>query len=503
MSGRKNATFVVDKAFRIAEVDPRLYGSFIEHLGRAVYNGIYQPGHPSADEAGFRTDVLELVRELGVPIVRYPGGNFVSGYNWEDGIGPKAERPRRLELAWRSIETNQVGVNEFAEWAKRADAEVNMSVNLGTRSADEARNLLEYCNHPSGTALSDLRISHGVREPHRFKTWCLGNEMDGPWQIGHKTAYEYGRVACETAKVMKWVDPTIELVVAGSSHRNMPTFPSWEATVLEESYDNVDYLSIHSYYENRAGKIGDFLAASLGMESYIKSVISTCDYVKAKKRSAKTMNLSFDEWNVWFHSSDADRRQEPWTVAPPLLQDIYTFEDALVVGCLLITLLKNADRVRIACLAQLVNVIAPIMTANDGGAWRQTIFYPFRDVSRWGRGVALVPVVSAPTYGTDEFPNVPLIEAVAVLNEEKREVAIFAVNRDTEDELELDCDLRSFGKIALVEHTAIAGHDLHAGNSATAQPVAPKAQQGGRVENGRLKAVLSKLSWNVIRVSLP
>ena len=248
----RKATFTLHPEFAVGEIDPRLFGSFIEHLGRAVYGGIYEPGHPEADEEGFRKDVLGLVRELDVPIVRYPGGNFVSGYRWEDGVGPRAKRPRRLELAWRTTETNEFGTNEFCAWAKKAGTAPMFAVNLGSRGLEAAKSLVEYCNHPSGTYWSDLRVSHGVREPHGIRLWCLGNEMDGDWQEGHKTADEYGRLACETAKAMKWVDPTIELVAAGSSGAEMPTFPQWEATILEHTYEHVEYVSIHSVLREKA-----------------------------------------------------------------------------------------------------------------------------------------------------------------------------------------------------------------------------------------------------------
>ena len=397
----QTAHIVVDRDFRVGEVDPRLYGAFIEHLGRAVYGGIYEPGHPTADESGFRGDVLEMVRELGVPFVRYPGGNFVSGYDWRDGIGPVAERPRRLDLAWASTETNAVGVNEFAAWANRAGAEVNLAVNLGTGGIEDACQLVEYCNHPGGTYWSDLRRTHGVAGPHGIKVWCLGNEMDGQWQIGHKTADEYGRLACQTAQAMKWVDPRIELVACGSSHAKMPDFPQWEATVLDHVYDDVDYVSLHMYARKIGDDLGTFLAQSLAMEDQIRTVIAACDLVKAKKRSRKVVNLSFDEWNVWYHSRDHDRallEDAPWQVAPPLCEERYTLEDALVVGCMLIALLKHAGRVKIACLAQLVNAIAPIMTQTGGGAWRQTIFFPFLHAARYGQGAALDLQVSSPCY---------------------------------------------------------------------------------------------------------
>ena len=379
-----SASLTLTRARTIGAVDPRLYGSFIEHLGRAVYGGIYEPGHPSADAYGFRQDVLNLIRELNVSMVRYPGGNFVSGYTWEDGIGPLEKRPRRLELAWKSVEPNLFGTDEFMHWCKLAGLAPMMAVNLGTRGIEAAGALVEYCNHPSGTAWSDLRIANGSKDPHNVKVWCLGNEMDGPWQIGHKTAEEYGRLACETAKVMKWTDPSIELVACGSSGRGMATFPAWESTVLEHTYEHVEYISLHTYYGNRTGDTPTFLARSLDMDRFIETVAATCDHVQAHKRSKKRLYLSFDEWNVWYHSNTADKAMEPWQVAPPLLEDVYNFEDALVVGCMLISLLKHADRVKMACLAQLVNVIAPIMTDNNGPAWCQTIYYPFQQAACFG-----------------------------------------------------------------------------------------------------------------------
>ena len=498
----KRAQLTVDKAYRIGPVDKRLYGSFIEHLGRAIYGGIYEPGHPSADEDGFRRDVLELVKALQVPIVRYPGGNFVSGYNWEDGVGPKEQRPRRLELAWRTIETNEVGVNEFATWAKKAGTELMLAVNLGTRGIDAARNLVEYCNHPDGTYWSDLRRSHGYPEPHQVKVWCLGNEMDGPWQIGHKDAVDYGKLAREAAKVMKWVDPSIELVVCGSSNSGMRTFPEWEATVLDYTYEYVDYISLHSYYGNPDDDTPNFLARSLDMDQLIRTVVATCDYVKAKKRSKKVMYLSFDEWNVWFHSHAADRQIKPWSIAPPQLEDVYTMEDALLVGCMLITLLKHADRVKIGCQAQLVNVIAPIMTRTGGPAWAQTIYYPYLHASVYGRGTALHTLLDCPVYDTKDFQAVPVVEATAVHNEEKEELVIFAVNRDLQEVVELEADLRQFTGYRVVEHLVLEHPDLKATNTeANPKNVVPHSGGKAAVEGGRLSAPLSKASWNVIRLA--
>ncbi len=499
----RQASMIVDKDFVISRIDDRLYGSFIEHLGRAVYGGIYEPGHPQADDQGFRQDVLALVRGLRVPIIRYPGGNFVSGYDWKDGIGPKELRPRKLELAWRTVEPNLFGLNEFADWSRAAGSDVMWAINLGTHGADEARNIVEYANHPSGSYWSDLRISHGYKQPHGIKTWCLGNEMDGPWQIGAKTAVEYGRIAAESAKVMKWVDPSIELVACGSSGRGMPTYPEWEATVLDHTYEHADYLSLHTYYGNAENDTPTFLGRSLEMEDFIRSVTATCDYIKAKKRSKRTMMLSFDEWNVWFHSNEADRKLEPWQVAPPQLEDVYTMEDALVVGCLLIALLKHSDRVRIACLAQLVNVIAPIMTVNGGAAWAQTIYYPYLHASIYGRGQALVPLVQSPKYDTKEITDIPYLESIAVYNEEHGEVTLFAVNRDLDNALPLTVDLRSFSRCELIAHLVLEHEDLKAANTAASpNRVAPRDGGNASVDGSKITATLGKASWNVIRVRI-
>lgn len=495
----KKAKVVISKDFKIGEVDKRLYGSFVEQWGRSVYGGIYEPGHPSANEKGFRQDVIELVKELKVPIVRYPGGNFLSGYNWEDGIGPVEKRPKRLELAWASVESNEVGTNEFVDWARYAETDVMMAVNLGTRGADEARTLVEYCNHPGGTYWSDLRRSHGYEKPHGIKTWCIGNEMDGPWQICRKTAEEYGRAACETAKVMKWVDPTVELVACGSSGSGMATFAQWEATVLEHTYEHVDYLSLHTYYCNNEKGTANFLAKSLDMDSFIKSVVSICDYVKAKARSKKTIHLSFDEWNVWYPTKITDDIR--WKSAQKINENIYNLPDALVVGCMLITLLKHADRVKMACMAQLVNTIAPIMTVTGGGSWRNTIFYPYLHTSVYGRGQVLNAVVKAPVYDTVEFTDVPYLESVVVYNEEKEELVIFAVNRDLEESLLVETDLRDFSGYTVIEHTVLESADADAVNTID-HPDNVVPHKGGKtvIEDGVLKSVLNKLSWNMIRL---
>ncbi|MGM0123214.1 alpha-N-arabinofuranosidase [Enterococcus sp. AZ194] len=494
------AKILTNKGDLFSSIDNRIYGSFIEHMGRAVYGGIYEPNNHMSDSYGFREDVKELVKALQVPIIRYPGGNFLSGYNWEDGIGPVEERPTRLDLAWQTIETNEVGLHEFLNWSNQVQSEVMMGVNLGTRGIDAARNLVEYCNFSNGTYYSDLRRAHGKKTPFGIKTWCLGNEMDGPWQIGAKTAEEYGRLACEAAKVMKLVDESIELVVCGSSISTMPTFGSWEQTVLEHTYEHVDYLSLHMYYGNSDNEIENYLAKSLDMDRFIKGVVAICDSIQAKKRSTKQINLSFDEWNIWYHTLESDNKIKKWQKARPLLEDVYNFEDALVIGCLLITLLKNSNRVKIACLAQLVNVIAPIVTEDGGDCWKQTTYYPFQQVSAYGRGHVLVSKTESQTYHTKEFKGVPYLENVLVDNCERKELIIFAVNRSVDEAIDLALDLDGYTLTDVKEFSSLYGFDLKQTNTGKQGDVRPR--DGGAVDLFEEKAFakLQPLSWNMIRI---
>ena len=504
------ARFVLDPAFSVGQVDPRLFGSFVEHLGRCVYTGIYEPGHPAADADGLRGDVLELIRELGVTALRYPGGNFVSGYKWEDGVGPVDQRPRRLEPAWRSVETNAFGLGEFmSALGKLPGTSPMLAVNLGTRGVGEALELLEYANHPSGTALSDQRVAAGDESPYGIRLWCLGNEMDGPWQIGHKTAEEYGRLAAATATAMRMVDPDIELVACGSSGRGMPTFGAWEATVLEHTYDVVDYISMHAYYQETDGDRDSFLASAVDMEAFIDGVVATSDYVAAKLKSSKKLMISFDEWNVWYMNRPVENPSPDWSFAPRLLEDVYTVTDAVVVGSMLIALLRHADRIAIACLAQLVNVIAPIMTEPGGPAWRQTTFHPFAQAAKYARDARVLTVnVSSPTYHTARYGEVPLLHATAVVGADGS-VTIFAVNRSQHEALPLEVDLRGLDPdpTQVLEHSVLANDDPDATNTMDRpERVVPRLLDGAelvRTGHGaaRLHATLPPMSWNVIRLA--
>lgn len=490
--------------FTIADIDKRLYGSFLEHLGRAVYTGIYEPGHPTADENGMRRDVIDLVRELDTPICRYPGGNFVSAYNWEDGIGPKEERPTRLDLAWHTSESNHVGIHEFAQWAEAARTEMMLAVNLGSRGLDAARNFVEYVNHPGGSYWSDLRRKNGRAEPWDVRLWCLGNEMDGPWQVGHKSAREYGHLANETAKALRAFDDKLELVVCGSSHSNMPTYPQWEASVLEASYEQVDYISLHMYFENYEKNTAEYLALPEKLDRYISTVSGVIDYVKAKKRAKNDVKISFDEWNVWYHErkNDAKRMKEwGWPHSPALLEDIYNFEDVLQVGCILNTFIRRSDVVRIACIAQLVNVIAPIMTAPGGPAWKQTTYYPFQFASRYGRGTALQLDVDCASYDADVASGVSYLDIAGVHDADTGALTFFAVNRNGAEPMDISLSLEGFGAAKAVEHTVIKHDDLEATNTEkNPDNVKPEMKGGAELNGNKVRVTVPAHSYSMIRV---
>ncbi|MGI9822698.1 alpha-N-arabinofuranosidase [Agromyces sp. Marseille-Q5079] len=498
-----SARLTVDPHFAVGRIDRRVFGGFVEHLGRHVYDGIYEPGHEQADAEGFRSDVIELVKELGVSTIRYPGGNFVSGFRWEDSVGPREKRPRRLDLAWHSTETNEVGLHEFQGWLDKVGSDLMLAVNLGTRGTLEALDLLEYSNIAGGTALSQRRIDNGRTDAFGVKMWCLGNEMDGPWQLGHRSADDYGKIASQTAKAMRQLDPSVELVVCGSSSAHMPTFGEWERVVLTHAYEDVDYISCHAYYEERDGDLDSFLASAVDMDHFIDSVVATADHVKAVNGSSKTINISFDEWNVWyierFHGVDKIEGIDNWPVAPRLLEDVYSVADAVVFGNLMISLLKHSDRVTSASLAQLVNVIAPIMTEPGGIAWRQTTFFPFSITSRLAQGEALELKLDAPTYSTKAYGEVPLVDAVATHDAETGRSAVFLVNRSQTEALTVTVDISGLGEVSVLESHTLTDDDVYAKNTLE-QPerVAPSANESIAIDGGELTITLPPVSWSAV-----
>jgi alpha-N-arabinofuranosidase len=507
MESAMKAHVTAHKDFTVSKIDDRVYSAFLEHLGRAIYTGIYEPDHATADKNGMRGDVLELVKDLQIPFVRYPGGNFVSAYNWEDGIGPRDQRPVRLDLAWHTSESNHVGVHEFSDWCEAANTKMMLAINLGSRGLDEARNFVEYVNGPTGSYWGDLRKKNGRAEPFDVKLWCLGNEMDGPWQVGHKTAEEYGRLASETAKTLRSFDKSLELIVCGSSNSDMKTYPEWERIVLEHTYDSVDHISLHMYFANRAKNTANYLALNHKLDTYIATVASTINLVKANKRSKHKVTISFDEWNVWYHSNVQDRDilggNKGWPHAPRLLEDAYNFEDVLQVGCILNTFIRRSDVVKIACIAQLVNVIAPIMTEPKGAAWRQTIYYPYYFASVYGRGTALNLAVKCPGYDADVADNVPFVDISAVHNEEGNTLTFFAVNRHASETVSVDVDLRGFGAASVIDHQVMTHALLEATNSLTNQSnVTPAKGNGAKVSDGAVHVSLPPYSYQMIRLKV-
>jgi alpha-N-arabinofuranosidase len=505
--------FVRKRPDRI-DFDRRVLGSFLEHLGRAVYTGVYQPGSPLADAKGFRLDVAREVKELGVPIVRYPGGNFVSGYNWLDGVGPKAQRPTVLDRAWNTLESNQFGTNEFIDWCAQVGTEPLLGLNFGTGTVEAALALVEYCNLPRGTRWSDLRRAHGYEQPHGVKYWCLGNEMDGPWQIGQMQAREYGRKARDAAKQMRVVDPRLQLIACGSSGTFMPTYLVWDREVLEECYDQVDGISLHAYFGNTKELSGNsssrYLAMNLDMDRHIHEVAAVCDYVQGLQRSRKRLWLSFDEWNVWYRARDGQATDGRGTAAPRLLEEVYNLEDALLVGGFVNTLLRNSDRVRVACLAQLVNVIAPLVT-NDQGVLRQSIYYPYAWALRYAKGRVLDLRVEAETYTLSptglqaDFAragDVPIVDVVATLDEPARQAAVLVLNRDLTDERELTVEWDDVTPKRILACETITGPDLKAFNTFDApRRVVPQALTAPAAGN-RMTLKLPPRSYTVVHLGL-
>lgn len=506
----KNAKCFSDRHYPIGKIDDKLYSSFTEHLGRCIYSGIYEPGHPTADENGYRQDVAELVKELGVPVIRYPGGNFVSCYDWHDGIGPKENRPKRMDYAWSTIETNEFGIDEFCQWAEKVGVEPMIAVNLGTGSIKDAGDLVEYCNHPGGTYWSDLRGKNGHPEPYNIKYWCLGNEMEGSWQAGHLSAEDYTKKAMEAAKIMRWVDPSIKLVACGSSYETLPTYLEWDRIMLTELYNQVDYISTHNYTMNAGQGTTNFLASYKQLDTHIKNSAKVVEFVKAKNHFDKDIKICLDEWNVWnFQDIKLDSladldglttfemtSAEKWETAPSILQEKYSLLDALVVGGLGITLLNNVDTVEIACLAQLINVIAPITTVRGGGVFKQTIYHPFHMLSKYGRGTTMKAAIEAPTY-TSEFGELPIVESAVVYDETKEEIRVFALNCSQDEDTEFTVELQGYGNKKLKKHLALFGDDPEVRNTID-QPDNVVMKEMDIAETSGTTAVLPKMSWNVL-----
>lgn len=455
-------TIHLHTAFTAGEVDPRVFGGFLEHLGRAVYEGIYDPKSPHADDLGCRADVLDALRRLRFTAMRYPGGNFVSGYHWQDAVGPRCCRPVTRDLAWHSIETNEFGPNEFLTLSQRMGWTPMMAVNLGTGTPEEARNWLEYTNIGSGSRWANLRQEHGYAAPFDVRLWCLGNEMDGPWQIGHVPAEQYAITAQQTARMMKMCDPRIELVVCGSCAPELPTYLEWDRQVLEHCRDDVDYLSVHRYVGNSENDTEEYLAVTNSIDRQIEATDSVCRTVHHTRKTRRRVFLSFDEWNVWYRARSGAHVDGRGKFAPPLLEEIYNLEDALVVAGFLNSFIRHADCVKIANMAQIVNVIAPVFTKGDD-LLLQTIFYPLEMFSRRRTGTSLQVRVEGPGYESKAHGAVKMVDASAILN--GNELSVFLVNRDLHKPMEVKIGLADASATKLLSGEIVTGADPKAVNT--------------------------------------
>ncbi|MBK9122282.1 MAG: alpha-N-arabinofuranosidase [Chloroflexi bacterium] len=499
MSNSNESHVYIDTNRVISAISPLLFSGFAEHMGRCVYEGIYDPASPHADANGLRKDVLAVLKEMNYRSIRYPGGNFLSGYRWEDGVGPRDKRPTRRDLAWRSIETNQFGTDEFMAFCKQINTEPMMGVNMGTGTIQDAANLVEYCNMPVGTKYADMRAANGHRDPYGVKYWCVGNEMDGPWQIGHLDAVEYGQKAREAAKMMRMHDPSIELVLCGSSHSNMPTYPEWDRVALEFCYDHVDYHSMHYYATNYEDDTLSYLALSAEFESFVDTLTGVLRYVKAKRRSKRDVYLSWDEWNVWYKDRSGDGG---WTEAPHLSEEVYNLEDALVVAQWMNVFLRRSDVLKVACLAQIVNVISPLTTTRDS-LLKHTTYYPIALFNRLASGDALDVAVTSPTYETEKFGAMPLLDVSSSFDAATGSNAVYIVNRSLSEHVPLTIHWQDRKPSSVKGAYQLAGTDPKAVNSfENPDVVVTKSIAAPAVQDGQSQLVLPPLSFTVLECGL-
>jgi alpha-N-arabinofuranosidase len=418
-----SAVIKLDIDRKTAEIDKLIFGNFTEHLGRCIYGGIYEPGSPMSDKDGFRRDVMEATQKLGVSIIRWPGGNFASGYHWLDGVGPKENRPKRKDLAWGDTETNQFGTDEFLQFANKAGVESYICVNLGTGSWDEARNWVEYCNAKPGLYYSDLRSKNGHPEPYHVKYWGLGNEIDGPWQMGHRNAEDYCKFALEAAKLMKWSDDSIRLIASGSSNYGAD-WVNWNRTVLTALHDHIDYISLHFYAGNSQKDHYSFMAINKRVEDIISTTESQIREVRMQYHMNKPIYIAFDEYNVWYRAFNEQK-----------LEEHYNMQDALVVALFLNSFIRHSNIVRMANMAQLVNVIAPMMVTRDK-LWLQTIYLPLQLFAQHCKGYALDTYAQSETYDTKDYKQVPYLDVSSTYDPRSGELLVNVVNRHQDRAIE-------------------------------------------------------------------
>ena len=469
---------------RTGKADKKLYGGFVEHLGRNVYGGVFDPADPCADENGFRKDTLSFIRELSTPITRYPGGNFAHSWKWEDSIGPKAKRPVRLDDSWKQKETNQFGLDEFISWCRLAGTEPMLTINLCTRGILEARELWEYCNFPSGTFLSDLRIANGHKEPYNIKYFCLGNEMHGACEVGQRDAKEYAWIARETAKTLKRFDPEMKLVFCGADS-------DWNRIVVEECFEFMDFLSLHEVFNWKDGR-KEYLSSMDVFGEKIDEAYAICEEIRIKHGSEKKIRISVDEWIVW-DFDQRGRKEEEWTCGRHLLEQDYNIIDAVMQGALFSMFQNRCDKIALACVAQSVNVIAPIRTEKNSVIWKQSTFDPFKYNSLYGRGD--VWKYTMDHKGEDLPPAVSIVS-----DEEKRFLTVFISVR-TEEQLDLTLAFENFPNLKFIEALTENCEDLALVNTPGHEELHAKDLAGVESDGKGLHGLFPAYSWNMIRFS--
>ena len=527
----KKARITVHPDYRIGEISRRLFGAFLEPIGSMVNGSMYNPKHPAADGQGLRSDFYGALKEAGLPAVRLPGGNFVSGWQWKDSIGPKEQRKTHLDMAWFQYISNDVGHDEYLQWAEKAGAEAVYTVNLGTGTLQDAADCVEYTNFPGGTWWSDLRRKNGHEKPYGVKTWCLGNEMDGPWQIAsyERDPRSYGILAHETSKAMKWVDPTIETVACVSSSPFLNHYPEWDRQALEECYETVDYISLHHYHSAPPDMPEALLAGYQAFEDYIRTEIALCDYMKTRLRVKKTMMLSFDDFATSFrprgelHPGRGGRQPaagfcdfnperkyvfhdpDDWSTRrlPPSHGEML---HALTTASTLMVLLRHADRIKIGCAT---GGLGDLCRTDREHVWKGASYYPFTQMIRLARGTAMNCHVTCarydvPGYVIDDmnqyagFEGVDTVQAAAALDEAAGRLTVFALNADLNECQALTLDVRGFEGWTFKGHSELyAQHPEDRNTFERPDVIIPHENAGTRFERGILTAALAPASWNV------
>jgi alpha-L-arabinofuranosidase len=437
-------------------IDRKIFGNFIEHLGRCIEGGVFQEGSPLSDKHGFRKDVLDAAKKMNVPLLRWPGGNFASNYDWMDGIGPRDKRPKRLEMAWGTVEDNRFGTHEFMDYIEQIGSEPYICANLGTGSWTMAQQWVEYVNGDEDTAIVQLRKKNGREKPWKVKYWGLGNEMDGYWQMGHRSAEDYGKFALEAAKVMRLTDKNISMIAAGASNfRPGSDWIGWNRTVLEYLKDYIDYISMHMYVGNPENDYADFVASPMEMDRKIETLTGIINAAMAGRTDGRKIYIAFDEWNVWYRARGDSQRGRR------ILEERYNLEDALVVAGFLNSLVNHADVVKIANLAQMVNVIAPIYT-NDQGLFLQTIYYPLQLFANNVKGNSLQLLINSPTYKSKRFDAVPMIDASGAID--GNSLVLNVVNRHQDQAMDVMIGLEDKTFSGSVGVSEVNGPDIKAMN---------------------------------------